>query len=85
MQVKRQFDLIPELVDTAQPYMRHEQALLEKLLELRSGLDSRKQSRAELVELTKHYLHPCAVYLIKNRKMKAYREIKILKDWKLSL
>ncbi|RKD73169.1 LemA protein [Sinobaca qinghaiensis] len=50
VQIKRQFDLIPELVDTAQPYMRHEQALLEKLLELRSGLDSRKQSRAELVD-----------------------------------
>ncbi|WP_252314476.1 LemA family protein [Sinobaca sp. H24] len=50
VQIKRQFDLIPELVDTAQPHMRHEQALLEKLLELRGGLDSRKQSRAEIVD-----------------------------------
>ncbi len=41
-QLKRRFDLIPNLIETVKGYMNHERAVLEKITELRSQAISTK-------------------------------------------
>lgn len=52
VQLKKRFDLIPNLVSTVQEYMKHEQATLTKLTELRSQAQKSDISHGELMSLS---------------------------------
>lgn len=52
VQLKKRFDLIPNLVSTVKEYMKHEQETLTKLTELRSQSQKGNLSHSELVDLS---------------------------------
>ncbi|WP_185819907.1 LemA family protein [Salibacterium salarium] len=50
VQLKRRIDAIPDLIDTAQQRLKHEQHTLEKIVELRSELTSPQTSKFEQIK-----------------------------------
>src|SRR5688572_16362018 len=46
VQLKRRYDLIPNLIETVKGYMKHEQGLLETIAKARSGLLSASPAAA---------------------------------------
>ena len=41
VQLKKRFSLIPQLVEVTKAYNKHESDMLERIVELRSGVDNR--------------------------------------------
>ncbi len=51
VQLKKRYDLIPNLVSTVKGYMKHEKEILTKLTELRTSTNNKKLSTAQKIDL----------------------------------